>query len=132
MHLGGVTRNAVIGIISRMGLLGKRPKTHKSQDAIRLRRNEYQRSYRAKNGNPRPRRASPAMHGHKARASKAAFPSSAVPALPPLNLSIIDVARNQCKFMAGNDHLCCGHSVHADTSWCPSHYRVVYGLGGAS
>ena len=127
-HLGGITRNAVVGILSRMGLLGKRSKEHKSLEAIRKHRAEYQRAYRAKNGNPRPRKCSPAMRGRKARASKAAFLPSAVPALPPLNLSIIDVKDGQCKFIAGDDRLTCAHPVHANSSWCAAHFLVVTGL----
>src|SRR3990167_10426791 len=55
-HLGGITRNAVVGILSRMGLFGKRSKEHRSLEAIRKHRAEYQRGYRAKNGISRPRK----------------------------------------------------------------------------
>ena len=130
-HLGGVTRNAVIGVLYRMGLLGTRPKERKSQEAIRKRRAECQRAYRAKNGNPRPRKASPAMRGRKAGGShkSASLPSAVTPLLPPLNLSIIDVKNGQCKFIAGNDRLCCGRPGEP---WCPAHWRVVHDMEAVS
>ena len=118
-HLGSVTRNAVIGLLYRMGLLGNRPKAHKSLEAKHHRRT-----------NNRPRKTPPVSRGQKARKSpaSASLPLAVTSALPPLNLSIIDVKDGQCKFIAGNDGLCCAHPVHAESSWCPSHYALCHNL----
>src|SRR3990167_5019059 len=48
VHLGSVTRNAVIGLVYRMGLMGTRPKAHKSQEQKFRRKAESQRKRRAK------------------------------------------------------------------------------------
>ena len=116
-HLGSVTRNAVIGLLYRMGLLGTRPKAHKSLEAKHHRRI-----------NNRPRKTPPVSRGQKAWPSKssASLPS-AVATLPPLNLTILQVGPGQCRYM-DDDHLCCGHPVHAESSYCPSHYALCHNL----
>jgi hypothetical protein len=84
------------------------------------------------------------ISGQKRRASKIDFTRNS-PALPPrvnktawvsvppspdappsLNLSIIAVKPNQCRYMAGEGHLCCGNPTVGDSSWCDHHYRVVF------
>lgn len=41
-------------------------------------------------------------------------------------VGILDLASNQCAYIEGDDHLCCGHPAETGTRWCAFHYRVVY------
>ena len=51
---------------------------------------------------------------------------------PSLNLSIIEIGANQCRYIAGDDRLCCGHPTVESGSgaYCGFHAAVCYG-GGA-
>lgn len=43
-----------------------------------------------------------------------------------LKKSILEIDFNQCTYIEGNDHLCCGHETVLGSRWCAFHYRVVY------
>jgi hypothetical protein len=121
--IGGVTRNAVIGIINRLGLSGLQPKQQKkSPEHRRIKNAEKRQRYRSKT---RFTRSSPAL---PPRVNKTAWVSVIAPpdAPPSLNLSIIAVKPNQCRHIAGDDHLCCGNPIVEGTSWCGFHYGTVF------
>jgi hypothetical protein len=124
----GFTRNAIIGKLYRLGL--SRPKPQKTQEAKRQRANERLRSHRAAKRQYTPfNYARNGIPVERAKAAAVGFPPG--PAAPSLNLSIIEVKNGQCKYMAGEDHLCCAHPVVAQgSSWCDHHRHIVFGGGG--
>jgi GcrA cell cycle regulator len=110
----GLTRCAIIGKLHREGLSNLRPPSQPKQKQ-----------------QPKPKRNhNPFHYGRKPWRPKRETEATGVPSpnLPSLNLSILEVKNGQCKYMAGEDHLCCAHPVVAQgSSWCASHYRVVCG-----
>jgi hypothetical protein len=50
-------------------------------------------------------------------------------------LSILDVGPNQCRFIVEDGTvpaLCCGAPAPTGSSWCDSHFRIVYTPAGVS
>ena len=102
----GVTRNAVIFKAKLMNLGSKL-----SNDP------HTTRSPKVKKQTP-PRRSSPYMQ-----------PELFVPRatdIIPFNLTILEVRDNECKFIPGDDRLCCGHPVKEGKPYCPAHCAIVY------
>lgn len=117
-NFAGKTKSAILGLLHRMGLLRTRPKRpQKSPEEIRQRRRANLRRCRAKFGQHRPRAAGLSV-------------GQFTVAPPSLNLTIIDIGPNQCRYIAGDDKLCCGHETVGNTSWCGHHIGIVFG-GGA-
>lgn len=101
---GGITRCAVIGKGRRLGL-GPKPSSHPK-------------TRQTKHLPPKPNRNSP-------NTNPVAFTPRAI-ALPSLGLSILKVRDGQCRYIAGDDRLCCGHPVKPGKSYCPGHCAIVY------
>jgi GcrA cell cycle regulator len=111
----GVTRNAVIGRVHRMGLV------------------------RNKKSEPPPKKPPPAP---TPRAPRVAEPrpdlgieidtiADTKPDTSPFACSIADLRENQCRWVLGKptNAVYCGAPT-ARGSWCPAHYRRVYWTGG--
>lgn len=111
---GGVTRNAVIGRGRRLGLSGTRRRAS------------------IKETRPRIRRTNPLVQSHL-------LPVPWTPQEPPvdappsLQVSLLEARPDQCRYMAGEDYLMCGHPViyrlvrgEMIQSWCAHHFRLVY------
>jgi hypothetical protein len=116
--VGAKSRSAILGKLGRLGLLGQRPKQQKKPpEHLRARNQQAKRRYKQKFA-----RNSPAI---LPRVNKTAWVSVTPPDAPPsLNLTIIDVGKNQCRNIAGDDGLCCAHpTVSDDSSWCGFHHR---------
>lgn len=103
----GVTRNAVIGRCTRLGLarLARTP-------AIRKER--------------RPR-----LVGRDSKTRKPPTKEFASPPVPvvPLNIPFIELERRHCREIVGKDgfmSLSCGHPVVADSSYCRWHHAINY------
>jgi len=43
-----------------------------------------------------------------------------------LNLSLADLPDNGCRYIAGDDHLFCGHPQQERSSYCPDHHKLVW------
>lgn len=106
-ELGGITRNAVIGKIHRLGLAGR---VYVSRKAERV----------------APRRSK------LVRKRKKALPMPKEPPQPcePLNVSIRDVGAFQCRAITdasewGNAK-CCGHETREGESFCSFHQALYY------
>jgi GcrA cell cycle regulator len=122
--VGVKTRSAILGKLHRLGLLGQRGQHKKPAAHHRARNKEATRRYRARL-NSKFTRSSPAIPQRVNKTAWVSVPPS--PDAPPsLNLSIIAVKPDQCRHIAGDDHLCCGNPIIEGTSWCDHHYRVVY------
>lgn len=116
-HLGGVTRNAVIGKAHRVGLAGRattsRMKSHYS----------------------RRRRAAPTAPRAPARVRIPSFPTAPLPEIPVSDIarvSLADAERHHCRFIPGDARgvpahapLFCGQTAVTGTSWCPGHLKRI-------
>ena len=126
-ELGGVTRNAVIGKVHRLGLSG-RAKT--SSTTARPKRQQ-----RGTNFGARPARSAQRKNG-------AGFPLPAtgerpvvsqpvaVEAPDPLKLELVELTEQTCKWPIGDpaqeDFHFCGHKAKDSSPYCAYHSRLAY------
>lgn len=113
-EIGGVTRNAVIGKISRLGLSGRETSTDRR---------------------PRGRGSRPHQPSQRI-ASFIAHPFVVIEEAPKapdhLGLTLVELKadRSQCRFIHGDNadtpYTYCAQPVRADSSYCPFHHRIVY------
>ncbi|MEL6687035.1 MAG: GcrA family cell cycle regulator [Pseudomonadota bacterium] len=135
-QLGGVTRNAVIGKVHRLGLSGRakpsRPKPAKTATTSRT------------STATKPKRAAAAPKVSKATTSKTAKPKVApaqlpVSAEPPLEAkplkdgsyaTILTLTENMCKWPIGDpssdEFRFCGRKTEPDEPYCKAHSMVAY------
>lgn len=123
-ELGGVTRNAVIGKVHRLGLSGRAKPTNTARKPKVTRSSSN--SFNAGRKNPRnlPGRTNPM----NARPARPAIEDLEVPVSKKLNL--VDLTDKTCKWPDGdpatdNFHFC-GNSTKEDTPYCEYHCRMAY------
>lgn len=130
-ELGGVTRNAVIGKVHRIGLSG-RPKNASSHAAVRQKRTASRPNSHAKPGRAQPRTAM----GEQA---EAAAPASQPPRAPQptdvpkpefLMLDLLELTEHHCKFPLGDPQEAgfgfCGAPAKDGETYCAYHCRIAY------
>lgn len=100
-----ITRSAVIGKLKRLGLTSE-AKTELHPHARNL------------------GQAGTRLTSRKRRAPRQ-YISPQVPQ-EPLNLTLIEVPPNGCRYIAGDDLLYCGHPQHEGSSYCPAHHAIVW------
>lgn len=119
--LGGVTRNAVIGKVHRLGLSGRakpsRPARPRTKSAATARK---------KSTRPAIRRAAP-------RVAPAPPPPPPIEAKPMANgefATILTITDHMCKWPIGdpskNDFRFCGRKTDPEEPYCLAHSRVAY------
>lgn len=109
-QLGGVTRNAVIGMLNRRGLAA---------------RNTPARPTRAKSP-PRPRQAAPVFRAPRFKEERAVVKVAAV---EPLNVPFLDNGPGMCSAITDTtqwEQRCCGHPVDARGPYCAAHRAIFY------
>ncbi len=118
-QLGGVTRNAVIGKVHRLGLAGRATPSRPAKRPVRAAR-------------PRP------LPGPSAPRLRTAtnLPAVAVPHLDPLVLedgataSVLTLNDRMCKFPIGDppdaDFAFCGRDANGTGPYCADHARLAY------
>ena len=131
--LGGVTRNAVIGKVHRLGLARRRTIHRRSSSPHVLSRHAVRW--------PRPASA----HHHRSAALKPAFATVEPPAtettiapsllrdmnvLPTLRVDFLDLQISMCRWPIGdprdsNFHFC-GHPKFGNSSYCAVHSRMAF------
>lgn len=105
-----VSRNAVIGRANRIGL--------------------PPRKISSANKKPRkPRERKPTKYGGMTSLRfgepLVTFAPRIIPDAPPsLNLTIVELRADSCRFIAGDDHLFCGHAAQKGSSYCPAHHAL--------
>lgn len=130
-ELGGVTRNAVIGKVHRLGLSG-RAKTPSSSGAARAKRAPRNTGF-----SPRPahngQRMLPGSHGKIAIAGNGAgnlAEEEILKAPKPLELDLTQLSEQTCKWPIGDpateDFHFCGHTIKDGSPYCPYHSRLAY------
>lgn len=110
----GRTRNAVLGKLHRMELLGtsaRKPGTNNQ-------------SYAPKKRKPARRPAKDVSQRPRPQPGTVLLPSVSVAAA--LNIPFNEIGPDQCRYMAGNDRICCGLPTVPHQSWCPTHYHRVF------
>ncbi|MCV6574348.1 MAG: GcrA cell cycle regulator [Cohaesibacter sp.] len=134
-ELGGVTRNAVIGKVHRLGLSG-RAKTTTSTQRARRPRNQTSRPARQASSGPAPSIGATAL---KADAKPQASPQPKAKAKPQLDAvvvpiskraSILTLTENTCKWPIGDpgdgDFHFCGCTSEAGSPYCEYHSEIAY------
>jgi len=125
-RLGGVTRNAVIGKVHRLGLTGRRTASRQGQTgALRF-------PLRCR---PRPQssRQAPKKTGPLRLRGKARLPLSQLPPLDPAPAFAVTVATltaTSCRWPLGDpkrqDFRFCGRPAPADQPYCAHHSAIAY------
>jgi len=113
-HELGVTRSAITGKASRMGL-GEHPfRTKLRKHQVNRRKTPEQRRIRIKQKFP----------------YRDVIPVETRPALPEpefLGLSLIELDEHQCRYPQGEGpFLFCGQPAQEDSSYCSYHHRICY------
>ncbi len=127
-ELGGVTRNAVIGKIHRLGLSGRDKPASKSgtRQKRTARTNGYSRVNRST-----PRATKSSGTANSAKASTPNFePVVDLVAPEPLRIKLVNLTESTCKWPLGDpqdaDFSFCGHSIKTDTPYCEYHCKLAY------
>jgi hypothetical protein len=111
-------RNSVIGKANRLKLEQRQPASGRGDPCYRF----SQRAAR------KPAAKKPTLV--RSRIKKAVRPTSIprrdAPCVPPLNLTLMQLGRGQCRHIAGDDRLYCGQPTWGVTAWCEHHYGLVY------
>ena len=120
-QLGGVTRNAVIGKVHRLGLSGRAAPSQPSRPAFRAARPRPTQAPSA------PRRIEPAPRAAAAPAQPA--PRPAVLDLPG-TATVLTLGSHMCKWPIGdpssNEFSFCGRRSDEGHPYCVEHSRVAY------
>ena len=115
-QLGGVTRNAVIGKVHRLGLSGRATPSQPQRPVFRA-----------------PRAPRPVMVGQAQRRSE----PHAAPAQPPVyvreepgSATVLTLGAHMCKWPIGDpasdEFTFCGRRSHEEGPYCTEHARVAY------
>ncbi len=120
-QLGGVTRNAVIGKVHRLGLAGRATPSRPAKRPVRV---------------ARPRPAAPSAPRLRAPTMGGLAPVAIVPQLAPLvqedgaTVSVLTLTDRMCKFPIGDptdaDFAFCGRESGGTGPYCGDHARLAY------
>lgn len=123
-ELGGVTRNAVIGKVHRLGLSGRARTTNSS----------VKRAKRPARASGYGRQGRTISRANGSRGSGASIPSR--PAIEdmvapdPKKISVVELTEKSCKWPYGDpvtdDFYFCGHDSKDDCPYCEYHSRLAY------
>jgi hypothetical protein len=113
----GKSRNAVLGKMHRIG--DARPRKRLSHEEREIRQQESMLRHRSKK-----RLGGPSSRPVPVSAYEKAAVLAAPLGPPSLKHSITEVSG--CRFIEGDDGLCCGHPVHLKTPYCPTHYVFTH------
>jgi GcrA cell cycle regulator len=119
-QLGGVTRNAVIGKVHRLGLSGRATPSQPTRTTFKA---------------PRPPRSLTAGHALTRRPSERRIPAPAAPRAAPYvelpgTATVLTLGAHMCKWPIGDpstdDFSFCGRRASAEGPYCVEHARVAY------
>ena len=122
-ELGGVTRNAVIGKVHRLGLSGRA----KAPGSSAKRAKRVPRA----SGYNRPARAVSRSGGQRNVATAASRPQLEDMVAPePKKLTLVQLTERCCKWPHGDpatdEFYFCGHGIKEDSPYCEYHSRLAY------
>jgi GcrA cell cycle regulator len=120
-QLGGVTRNAVIGKVHRLGLSGRAAPSQPSRPVFK--------APRAPRPAPAPAPRRIEAHGH-AHAHAAPAPAPVVYPEEPGSATVLTLGAHMCKWPIGDPasdaFSFCGRRTEAEGPYCVQHSRVAY------
>jgi len=127
-QLGGVTRNAVIGKVHRLGLSGRAKPSNPSKKAARAKRATTARA------RPRTTRAPSAPRKPRPAVAAAPPPPPPIEAKPMANgeyATILTIRDHMCKWPIGDPstsefRFCGRKTADKDEPYCTAHSRVAY------
>nr|WP_319390598.1 GcrA family cell cycle regulator [uncultured Cohaesibacter sp.] len=138
-ELGGVTRNAVIGKVHRLGLSGRAKTTTTAPRARRPRTQQTNRPARPNTGTSAPSVGATALkvdsQPQVAPQPKAEKRPEADPVVVPISkrASILTLTENTCKWPIGDpgdsDFHFCGHKSESGSPYCKYHSEIAYNTG---
>ncbi|GAD58083.1 LOW QUALITY PROTEIN: gcrA cell cycle regulator [Brevundimonas abyssalis TAR-001] len=117
---GGVTRNAVIGKVHRLGLSGRAAPSQPARTTFRA---------------PRPRPAQPRRRAASRRPSRALRPCRRTPPAPripdmPGTATVLTLGAHMCKWPIGDptssDFSFCGRRSDEGATYCVEHAKLAY------
>jgi hypothetical protein len=108
----GKTRNAVLGKIGRLGLLKTTNRDYRNNHSRKAARRE----------------PSPPAVLRSGPGRRVFLPSPGAP-VHSLNVPFMETRYGQCRYMAGDERICCGQPTVFRGSWCADHYRMVFRHG---
>lgn len=118
-QLGGVTRNAVIGKVHRLGLSGRAAPSQPSRPVYRPQR-------------PRPAAATPTAVQPAPRRAEPVLRAPTPPPMPDLpgTATVLTLGAHMCKWPigdpSGGDFSFCGRRTQSEGPYCLEHARVAY------
>ena len=119
-RMGAPTRNTIIGKLFRLGLPGKRKseETHRQSNINKKRISKFNFA----------RQKAPPSKARDGAGFVNSPPSQASPALPSLDVMLLDLQIDQCRFPQGDraPFKFCGQPTKGDSSWCGFHQRIVF------
>jgi GcrA cell cycle regulator len=127
-HLGGVTRNAVIGKVHRLGLSGRAAPSQPARPAFKAPRPARP----AATAVPAPRRAAQPPSRDTGHASAIAHRPAVAPPQPeePGVATVLTLGAHMCKWPIGDpatdDFTFCGRRSADDGPYCVEHARIAY------
>nr|WP_321462258.1 GcrA family cell cycle regulator [uncultured Cohaesibacter sp.] len=137
-ELGGVTRNAVIGKVHRLGLSG-RAKTTTAAPRPRRPRTQSNRPARSSSSSAAPSVGATALkvdsQPQSAPQPKAVKHPEADPVVVPISkrASILTLTESTCKWPIGDpgdsDFHFCGHKSESGSPYCKYHSEIAYNTG---
>lgn len=113
-----ISRNSVIGKASRLGLTIEH-KSEISRQAGRAKRTDIARRPHLKI----------VVNGGGLRLLQSVesdMPTLRVIAAEPLNLTLNELTKTTCRYIAGSDHLHCGHTTFGEKPFCFAHCKICY------
>ena len=117
-QLGGVTRNAVIGKVHRLGLSGRATPSQPQRPAFKTPRA------------PRPAIAAPSPRRPLEPAISAPLPAPALTAEEPGTATVLTLGAHMCKWPIGDPSsdgfTFCGRRSEREGPYCGEHARVAY------
>ncbi|MEE9314300.1 MAG: GcrA family cell cycle regulator [Rhizobiaceae bacterium] len=131
-QLGGVTRNAVIGKVHRLGLSGRAKPAGKSNGGARKKTSSERSGGAGGYARPtRPARAGVGRGGSNIAVALKVKPVEEVIAAPEsLKLTLMELTESTCKWPTGDPTMpgfsFCGHKTSEDKPYCAFHNKLAF------
>lgn len=123
----GVTKNVIVGKISRLGWANKIPRKPKLEHVSR-----EDKALRQRRAHGDRRMSNKLRYSQRPRLKIVKQGPAAEPVGEFLNIGLLDLEPGQCRYAQGDElpYLFCGQPAKDESSYCPTHHGLCYGHGG--